>query len=100
MPRTCRPGATTNTTNPGTTICGTTRGGSTCRTRRPRPPTSGIRTPAGGEDWYWFDYGNVRFIAYPEPWSGAWANWYASADAVMAQADSDPAIRFIVTFGH
>ena len=23
-----------------------------------------------GEDWYWFDYGNVRFIAYPEPWIG------------------------------
>jgi len=27
-----------------------------------------------GEDWYWFDYGNVRFIAYPEPFSGAWSD--------------------------
>ena len=21
-----------------------------------------------GEDWYWFDYGAVRFISYPEPY--------------------------------
>ncbi len=54
----------------------------------------------GGEDWYWFDYGNVRFIAYPEPWSGAWRDWSLRARKVMAQAQKDTAIDFIVTFGH
>jgi PKD repeat protein len=53
-----------------------------------------------GEDWYWFDYGNVRFIAYPEPHSGAWTQWRADAQVLMDQAQADPAIRFIVTFGH
>jgi hypothetical protein len=53
-----------------------------------------------GEDWYWFDYGNVRFIGYPEEWSGAWSDWGTRIDPIMAQAQSDPAIRFIVTFGH
>ena len=53
-----------------------------------------------GEDWYWFDYGNVRFIAYPEPWSGAWSDWNTKARALMDSAQADPAITFIVTFGH
>ncbi len=53
-----------------------------------------------GEDWYWFDYGNTRFIAYPEPYSGAWSDWATKADAVMAAAQADPAITFIVTYGH
>jgi len=53
-----------------------------------------------GEDWYWFDYGNVRFIGYPEDWSGAWSDWGTRVAPVMAQAQGDPAIRFIVTFGH
>ncbi|WP_198342161.1 CBM96 family carbohydrate-binding protein [Nitrosococcus watsonii] len=53
-----------------------------------------------GEDWYWFDYGNTRFIAYPEPWSGAWSDWETKAGTLMAEAQSDPAIKFIVTFGH
>jgi PKD repeat protein len=53
-----------------------------------------------GEDWYWFDYGNVRFIAYPEPWTGAWADWAVQADVLMDEAELDPDIRFIVTFGH
>ncbi len=53
-----------------------------------------------GEDWYWFDYGNVRFIAYPEPWPGAWADWLPRADAIMDSAQADPLITFIVTFGH
>jgi hypothetical protein len=53
-----------------------------------------------GEDWYWFDYGNVRFIAYPEPYVGAWPAWSVKADSIMAEAQADPAIRFIVTFGH
>jgi hypothetical protein len=53
-----------------------------------------------GEEWFWFDYGNVRFISYPEPFSGAWADWETKADAIMAAAQSDPAITFIVTWGH
>lgn len=54
-----------------------------------------------GEDWYWFDYGNVRFIAYPEPYSAAaWADWNAKATALMDAAQADTAITFIVTFGH
>jgi len=53
-----------------------------------------------GEDWYWFDYGNTRFIAYPEPWSGAWTDWGTKAKPIMDAAQADPAIRFIVTFGH
>ena len=53
-----------------------------------------------GEDWYWFDYGNVRFIAYPEPWSGALSDWNTKAKALMDQAQADPSITFIVTYGH
>jgi hypothetical protein len=60
--------------------------------------------PPYGEDWSWFDYGNTRFIAIPDPYtygpSGPWANWYANVTAVMDQAQRDPAIAFIVTFGH
>ena len=44
-----------------------------------------------GEDWYWFDYGNVRFIAYPEPWTGAWADWKRQGDSsLMNEAQADP----------
>jgi len=53
-----------------------------------------------GEDWYWFDYGNVRFIAFPEPMSGAWEDWVLTVDPVMAAAQSDPAIQFVVAYGH
>jgi len=57
-----------------------------------------------GEDWYWFDYGNTRFIAIPDPYTfgagGAWANWNTTVGPIMDQAQSDPAITFIVTFGH
>ena len=53
-----------------------------------------------GEDWYYFDYGNVRFIAYPEPYSGAWSDWNTHAQVLMDEAQADPAITFIVTFGH
>ncbi len=54
-----------------------------------------------GEDWSWFDYGNVRFIAYPEPWtSDTWTDWNTHAVALMDQAQADPTIKFIVTFGH
>jgi hypothetical protein len=53
-----------------------------------------------GEDWYWFDYGNVRFIAFPEPYSGAWRDWAARVDPIMKDAQRDPALTFVVTFGH
>ncbi len=58
--------------------------------------------PAGGpgEEWSWFDYGNVRFISYPEPFTGAWTDWKTKVDPIMAAAQADPAITFIVTFGH
>ena len=66
----------------------------------PNPQTSPGSPLAGGEDWYWFDYGNTRFITLPEPWSGAWSAWNTTADALMAQAQTDPNIKFIATFGH
>ena len=42
----------------------------------------------------------MRFIAYPEPYSGAWSDWRTKAGAVMDAAQANPLIRFIVTFGH
>jgi hypothetical protein len=62
----------------------------------PNAPATG----GPGEEWYWFDYGNARFIAYPEPFSGAWSDWKTKADPIMAAAQADPAIKFIVSFGH
>lgn len=54
-----------------------------------------------GEDWGWFDAGGVRFISYPEPYTRAsWSDWQSQADRVMAAAQADPRIHFIVTFGH
>ena len=54
-----------------------------------------------GEDWGWFDAGGVRFISYPEPYTHAtWVDWQSKADRLMAAAQSDPHIHFIVTFGH
>jgi Calcineurin-like phosphoesterase len=54
-----------------------------------------------GEDWGWFDAGGVRFISYPEPYSDrSWQAWRPNADRIMAAAQSDPRINFIVTFGH
>ena len=52
------------------------------------------------EDWHWFDYGNTRFIAYPEPWSGAIGDWYSKVQPIMSNAQSNPNISFIVTYGH
>ena len=42
----------------------------------------------------------MRFIAYPEPTTGAWPEWYPHADSLMNEAQQNPNIRFIVTFGH
>ncbi len=55
---------------------------------------------AGGNDWGWFDAGPVRFIAYPEPWTGAWSDWQSKAGPLMRQAQDDPNIQYIVTYGH
>ena len=54
----------------------------------PNPQTSPGAPALGGtgEDWSWFDYGNVRFIAYPEPWSGAWEDWNFKVNLIMAAA--------------
>lgn len=55
----------------------------------------------GGDDWSWFDYGNVRFISYPEPYSSAtWPAWSKEAKHIMDQAQANPNITFIVTYGH
>jgi hypothetical protein len=54
-----------------------------------------------GEDWGWFDAGGVRFISYPEPYTDAtWSDWHSKAVAVMASAEADPKINFVITFGH
>jgi parallel beta-helix repeat protein len=54
-----------------------------------------------GDDWGWFDAGGVRFISYPEPYTSAsWTDWQAKASAIMADAQNDPSVNYIVTFGH
>jgi len=54
-----------------------------------------------GNDWGWFDAGGVRFIAYPEPYTSAsWTDWRSNANTLMTQAQNDPSIRYIVTYGH
>ena len=54
-----------------------------------------------GQDWSWFDYGNTRFISFPEPYTDAtWPAWHKKAKRLMDQAQADPNITFIVTFGH
>jgi hypothetical protein len=54
-----------------------------------------------GEDWGWFDYGNTRFISYPEPWTSAsWKEWSGQVAGVFESAENDRKIKFIVTFGH
>jgi hypothetical protein len=54
-----------------------------------------------GEDWGWFDYGNTRFITLPEPWnSTVRPEWVSQVTKVFSGAQSDPAIKFIITLGH
>lgn len=54
-----------------------------------------------GQDWSWFDYGNTRFISFPEPYSDAtWPAWYKEAKRIMDRAQKNSSITFIVTFGH
>ncbi len=53
------------------------------------------------EDWGWFDYGNTRFISIPEPYtSSTWDEWKIQVTPVFSDAQNNPNIRFIVTFGH
>jgi uncharacterized repeat protein (TIGR01451 family) len=63
-------------------------------------PTDPTVNGCQGDDWGWFTAGHTLFISYPEPWSGAFASWQTAADALMSQAEADPDIYFIVTFGH
>jgi len=60
------------------------------------PSTNGCQ----GEDWGWFRAGGVLYISYPEPWPGAYPDWEAKAEPLMAAAQADPNIDFIVTYGH
>ncbi len=54
-----------------------------------------------GEDWGWFDYGNTRFISFPEPYSSnSWKEWDDQVSNVFADAQKNPKIKFIVTYGH
>ncbi|MBS4202116.1 cadherin-like beta sandwich domain-containing protein [Bacillus sp. FJAT-49732] len=67
------------------------------RTEPTAPPIS-----CCGKDWYWFDYGNTRFIAMTEPYAGSstWNNWKMHAEPLFEQAENDPDINFIVTLTH
>jgi len=42
----------------------------------------------------------VLFISYPEPWPGSIEEWRGKARALMLDAESDPSIDFVVTYGH
>jgi parallel beta-helix repeat protein len=54
-----------------------------------------------GDDWGFFDAGGVRFISYPEPYTSAtWTDWRVAANTLMSQAQSDPSVNYIVTYGH
>ncbi|HEU4914305.1 MAG TPA: fibronectin type III domain-containing protein [Candidatus Saccharimonadales bacterium] len=53
-----------------------------------------------GRDWGHFTAGKVLFISYPENWTNGWADWQAKAGNLMADAQADPNIDFIVTYGH
>jgi hypothetical protein len=54
-----------------------------------------------GEDWYWFDFGPVRFLIYPEPYAAStWPDWARRVELLFQQAEADPRIAFVVTAGH
>lgn len=53
-----------------------------------------------GKDWGWFVAGKVLFISYPEAWAGAITDWEAKVTPLMQQAQDNPDIDFIVTYGH
>jgi len=65
------------------------------------PSPGAPREGCCGADWGWFDAGGVRFISYPEPYTdAAWTDWHGKAARLMAAAQRDPRIHFVVTFGH
>jgi hypothetical protein len=69
----------------------------------PNPQTSPGAPEAGccGEDWYWFDYGNIRFISYPEPYAaGTLEDWAAKAAPIFAAAEARSDLELTVTMGH
>jgi Purple acid Phosphatase, N-terminal domain/Calcineurin-like phosphoesterase len=74
---------TTKTTNPG---CGWETGSTT--------------NTCLGEDWGYFQAGHVLYISYPEPWQNAYSAWEPVAQSLMSNAQADPGVDFIVTFGH
>lgn len=53
-----------------------------------------------GEDWGWFRSGRVLFISFPEPWPNAITDWQSKVQPLMQQAQDDPTVDFIVTYGH
>jgi hypothetical protein len=54
-----------------------------------------------GEDWWWSDFGAVRFIIYPEPYTHeTWQDWAQRAEPLFAAAEADPRIKFVITAGH
>lgn len=53
-----------------------------------------------GEDWGWFTAGRVLFVSYPEPAPGAIEDWYTQVAALMTKAQADPAVEFVITYGH
>lgn len=63
-------------------------------------PGSSSSGGGSGDDWYWLDYGNVRFIAFPEPFKDAWEDWETKAATVMAAAEAKASINHVVVFGH
>ena len=63
-------------------------------------PADPTKNGCRGDDWGYFTAGHVLFIAYPEPWTGAYPDWLSKVDPLMAQAEADPNIYLIVTWGH
>jgi hypothetical protein len=63
-------------------------------------PTAPGRNGCPGEDWGWFYAGHVLFISYPEPWPGAYPAWEATVAPLMAAAQANSQVDFIVTYGH
>jgi hypothetical protein len=54
-----------------------------------------------GEDWWWLDFGNVRFVSYPEPYTDAtWDEWAEKAAGLFAEAEAAPTTELVVTVGH
>ncbi len=69
-------------------------------TRTTPPGCAGAVNTCRGEDWGWFRAGGVLFVSYPEIWTGALASWQPVADRLMAEAQADPTVDFVVTYGH